>query len=77
MQSAPVSPPPMTMTSLPSAVTWPSTCLAERDPVGRRQEVHRLQDADELAARARQVARHGRADGEDDGVVTVAQLLGR
>ena len=73
MQSAPVSPPPMTMTSLPAAVTWPVT-LAEGDPVGRGQEVHGLHDAVELAPGNRQLARHGGADRHDDRVEPLAQV---
>ena len=65
----------MTMTSLPSAVPGPRRGLAERDAVGRREEVHRLEDAVEFAAGDQQVAGDGRADGQDDGVVAAAQLL--
>ena len=48
--------------------------LAERGPVGLRQVLHRLVDAAELAPRHRQVAGHGRADRQHDGVVALAQL---
>ena len=58
-QSAPVSPPPMITTCLPAAR---DRRLDRRSPslhlVGRRQVLHRLVDAVELAAGHRQVARH-------------------
>ena len=43
-------------------------------PVRRRQELHGLEDAAELAPGDGEVARHGRPHGEDDGVVPVTQL---
>ncbi len=48
--------------------------LPERDAVGRREEVHRLHHAVELAARHGQVARHGGPDRDDDGVEPLAQV---
>src|SRR5581483_6226933 len=42
-----------------------------------RQELHRLVDAVELAARDRQVPPRGRAAGQHDGVEIGAQLFGR
>ena len=75
-QSAPVSPPPMITTCLPSAVTWSSTSWPEGGPVGRRQELHRLEDPAELAPGRRQVARQGGAHGEHDRVVPVLELVG-
>ena len=62
----------------PSAVIWSGDLLAERGPVGRRQELHGLQWTPPSSRPGhRQVARHGRADGEDDRVVAVAQLAAR
>ena len=49
--------------------------LAERRAVALREVLHGLVDAAELAARHRQVAGDGRADGQHDGVVAVDQLL--
>src|SRR5690606_35125485 len=45
--------------------------------VGQRQVLHGLVDALELAAGHRKVARGGRADRQDDGVVALAQRGGR
>ena len=67
-QSLPVSPPPMTITSLPSARIWPLDLVAGVDLVLLRQELHREVDAVEIAARHRQVARALGAAGEHDGV---------
>ena len=49
--------------------------LAGHHAVGRDQVVHGEVHAVELAARDRQVARHGGAGGDHDGVVAAAQLL--
>ena len=73
-QSAPVSPPPMITTCLPSARIWSVDLLAERDPVGLREVLHRLVDAAELTPGRRQVARRRGAHRQHDGVVAVAQL---
>ena len=50
-QSAPVSPPPMTTTCLPSAVIGGRHEVALLHLVGQRQVLHRLVDAVQLAAR--------------------------
>ena len=76
-QSAPVSPPPITITCLPAAVIGEVALAVARDPAVAAVEVlHRVVDAVELAPRHRQVARHARAGGDDDGVVALAQLVG-
>ena len=49
--------------------------IAVLDPVGPRQELHRLMDAVEFAARDRQVTPCGRAAGEHHGVELGPQLL--
>ena len=59
MQSAPVSPPPMTTTCLPVGEDLVLDLLAERGAVALREELHRLVDAAELAARDVEVARDG------------------
>ena len=74
-QSAPVSPPPMMTTSLPSAVIGGACSVALLHPVGRDEVLHRQVDAREVAAGRRQVAAEGRAAGEHDGVVLRPQLL--
>ena len=72
-QSAPVSPPPITITCLPRAlivaVAVPATSRFRAVEVLHR-EVH----AAELAAGHAQVARDARAGGEHDGVEALAQL---
>ena len=55
-QSAPVSPPPMITTRLPSAVIGGLGEVALLHPVGQRQVLHGLVDAGELAAGDGQVA---------------------
>ena len=79
MQSVPVSPPPMTITSLSLALMKsPSVELAVEQALGvGGQELHGEMDALQLAAGDRQVARLGRAGGEQHGVVLVAQLARR
>ena len=76
-QSAPVSPPPMITTCLPSAVIWlrrtRSSPSATRLACG--QELHGLVDPAELAAGDRQVARLGGAHREHHRVVPLAQAL--
>ena len=57
-QSVPVSPPPMTMTSLPSAeMKLPFRCWSSSALVLAVQEFHREMDSFELAAFDRQIAR--------------------
>ena len=68
MQSVPVSPPPMTMTSLPSADSGGVAPLEER-PRALGQVLHREVDPGQAAALDRQVARHRRAGGEEQRVV--------
>ena len=84
-QSAPVSPPPITITCFPAAVIGRSRRRRElaggadlgRDRAGAVVEVvHREVDAVELAARHRQVARNARAGRDDDRVVGGAKLVG-
>ena len=84
-QSAPVSPPPITITCLPAAVIGARQTRRElagradlvRDHPGAVVEVvHRKVDAVELAARHRQVARHARPGRDDDRVVRGPQLVG-
>ena len=74
-QSAPVSPPPITITCLPAAVIGagapPSAATAA---VAAVEVLHREVDAVELAAGDRQVARHARAGGDHDRVVLGPQL---
>ncbi len=48
--------------------------LGEGGTVRRREEVHRLQDAGQLASTDVEVTRRGGADGEDDGVVAVHEI---
>ena len=86
-QSAPVSPPPITITCFPAAVIAllgrrrrERPCRADlgRDrPRAVVEVLHREVHAVELAARHRQVARHPRAGRDDDGVVGGAKLLRR
>ena len=79
MQSEPVSPPPITRTFLPVAMMARALVdrLAADAAVLLRQELHRVVDAGELAARHRQIARHLGADGEHHRVVLVHQPLDR
>ena len=72
-----MSPPPMITTCLPVGADLVLDLLAERGPVGLREELHRLVDAAELAPGDRQVARDGGAHREHDRVEAVAQLRRR
>jgi hypothetical protein len=76
-QSLPVSPPPMTMTCLPSAHDLALELVAGHDLVLLRQELHREVHAVELAARHRQVAALLGAAGQQHGVETSLQLRRR
>ncbi len=67
----------MITTCLPVAPDLALDLLAERGPVGLRQELHRLVDAAELAPGDRQVAGDGGADGEHDGVEALDELRRR
>ena len=82
-QSAPVSPPPITITCLPAAVivrgagagaVGGGAELAGDPAVADVEVLHREVDAVELAAGDRQVAGDARADGQDDGVELGAEL---
>ena len=83
-QSAPVSPPPITTTSLPVAVIWlprgrrlgfgGGAELAGHPAVALVEVVHREVHAVELAAGDGQVARHARAGRQHDRVEAAAQL---
>ena len=63
-QSLPVSPPPITITCLPSARIWLLELVAGVDLVLLRQELHREVHAVELAPGHRQVAALLRAAGQ-------------
>ena len=78
-QSAPVSPPPITITCLPAARDRRgSGAGSPADAAVALVEVlHREVDAVELAARHRQVARNARAGRDDDRVELLAQLVAR
>ena len=85
-QSAPVSPPPITTTSLPAAVISRAAAgcgdarlgaeLARGPAVALVEVVHREVHAVELAARRGQVAGDAGAGREHDRVEARAQLLG-
>ncbi len=75
--SEPVSPPPMTITCLPSARNWPLTLSPALTLVLLRQELHREMNAVEVAAGHRQVARLLCAAGQQHGIEFFLQLLGR
>ena len=75
MQSAPVSPPPMTTTCLPSAVIWSGTVSPATDLVRLHQVLHGEVHAEQVAAGDRQVARHRGAGGDHDGVVARPQVV--
>ena len=82
MQSEPVSPPPITTTCLPLAVSVPRGRGARLVVAGDAlvllgQEIHREVDAGELAARHFEVARPFGAAGQRDRVVAVEQRLDR
>ena len=74
-QSAPVSPPPMMMTRLPSALIGEASQVALLDPVGRRQVLHRLVDPGQLPAGDGQVPGDGGPAGQDDGIEAGEQIL--
>ena len=76
-QSAPVSPPPMITTCLPSAVIGRRVDVALLHVVGPRQVLHRLVDALGFAAGRGQVAPRGGPAREHDRVELAAELLGR
>ena len=78
-QSEPVSPPPMTTTSLPVArmASASGTMSPARRLIRLRQEVHGEHDAAGVAARDGQVARSRGPAGQDDGVEGGQQMLGR
>ena len=73
-QSEPVSPPPMMTTCLPVAMIWFGDRVAGDDLVLLRQEIHREDDAVEIAARHVEVARRLGAAGEHDRVEFREQL---
>ena len=75
-QSAPVSPPPMMITCLPSAVIGGRVDVALLHVVGPRQVLHRLVDALDLATLRGQVAPGRGPAREDDRVELLPELLG-
>ena len=82
MQSEPVSPPPITMTCLPLAVSVPLGRGARLVVAGDAlvllgEEIHREVDAGELAARHFEVARPFGAAGQHHRVVVLEQRLDR
>ncbi len=81
MQSLPVSPPPMTMTCLPSAVICGLVALrlARDAPVLLRQEVHGEDEAVEVAPRrgGEEIERLLGAARQQQRIVPALQLLGR
>jgi hypothetical protein len=63
---------------LAGGVIWSSTSRSPScDPVGLRQELHRLVDARRARGRAPAGRADGGADGEHDRVVALAQVVGR
>ncbi len=77
-QSVPVSPPPMTITSLPSAEMKLPLWLPSEQAAGVvGEEIHGEMDALEAAAFDGQIARLGRPGAQDDGVELLEQLLCR
>ncbi len=74
-QSAPVSPPPMMMTFLPSGVDGGPGQQPGLHPVGGHEVVHGQVHAAEVAAGDVEVPLPQGADGQDDGVVGRLQVL--
>ncbi len=74
MQSAPVSPPPITTTCLPSAVSWCGNLVAGDRAIRLDEVVHREAHAEQIPARDGEVARDGRAGRDDDRVVALAEV---
>ena len=76
-QSVPVSPPPMTMTSLPSAEMGAPFLAAIEQALGvGLEKFHGEMNALEAAAFDGQIARLGGAGAEDDGIKLAQEIFG-